>query len=282
VSDCCCCFFLSSSFSSFFLLFLSSSFFFFLFLSFSDISNETGWGEAFENEYSQLTEILPMSEEDLRVYQCAVDEETGKLFDFDMEWDELEIDQDELCMREIENCEHLRRLEIERCEYRRNKDMEKKIRKQKNKWRIKSHRVKRMGRQTAADQGMAAEVALPFDEAQTVMTTKRVRFKKTHAKRRKKRTDDLLELKKKQVLKNGEANVKIRTAYDQIVKGVQGILGDFSLDMRLEKTDIRSKGDTAAFCDDCGKIFCVCKSKGVGNDGVAPEDVWEESSDDGW
>jgi hypothetical protein len=242
----------------------------------------TGWGEAFENEYSQLTEILPMSEEDLRVYQCNVDEEIVKLFDFDMEWDELEVDQDELCMREIENCEHLRRLEIDRCEYRRTKEMEKKVRKQKNKWRIKSHRVKRMGRQSADDQGMAAEVAMPYNEAQTVMTTKRSRFKKIHAKRRQKRTDEMLVVKKAQVLQNGEANIKIRTAYNEIVKGVENILGDFSLDMRLEKTDVRSKGDTTAFCDDCGKIFCVCKSKGAGNDGVDPEDVWEESSDDGW
>jgi hypothetical protein len=58
---------------------------------------EHGWGEAFENEYAQLVEILPMSEEDLRVHQWHVDQEVEKLFNFDMEWDELEIDQDEIC-----------------------------------------------------------------------------------------------------------------------------------------------------------------------------------------
>ena len=83
-------------------------------------------------------------------------------------------------------------------------------------------------------------------------------------------------------MKNGEGNQKIREAYDEVVKGVEHLLGDFSLDMRLEKTDVREKGDTSAFCDNCGRIFCVCKSKGEGNDGADPDDVWEESSDDGW
>ena len=223
-----------------------------------------------------------MSEEDLRVNQWHVDEEVKKLFDLDMEWDELEVDQDELCMREIDNLEHIRRLEIDRCEYRRNKDMEARVRKQKNRWKIKSNRVKRMGRQSSVDQGLAEEVAMPYNEAQTVMTTKRGRFKKHHAKRRFERTNDILKLKKKEILKNGEGNQKIREAYDEVVKGVAHLLGDFSLDMRLEKTDVREKGDTSAFCDNCGRIFCVCKSKGEGNDGADPDDVWEESSDDGW
>jgi hypothetical protein len=241
---------------------------------------EHGWGEAFENEYAQLVEQLPMSEEDLRVHQWHVDEETEKLFDFDMEWDELEIDQDELCMREIDNLENIRRLEIDRCEYRRDKDMETRIRTQKNRWKIKSNRVKRMGRQSSSDQGKAEEVAMPYDEAQTIMTQKRTRFKKNHAKRRTKRTDAILADQKIAVLKNGEGNVKIREAYDEVVKGVSSLLGEFSMDMRIKKTDIRS--DPSSFCSDCGKIFCVCKSKGEGNDGVAEEDVWEESSDDGW
>ena len=72
---------------------------------FTDMTEEDiehGWGEAFENEYAQLVEQLPMSEEDLRVHQFCAEAETQKLFDFDMEWDELEIDQDELCTFKIE------------------------------------------------------------------------------------------------------------------------------------------------------------------------------------
>jgi hypothetical protein len=185
-------------------------------------------------------------------------------------------------MREINNLESIRRLEIDRCEYRRDKDMEARIRRQRNKWKIKSHRVKRMGRQSAKDQGLAEEVSMPYDEAQTIMNTKRIRFKNKHQKRRIERTNDMLLLKNQEIVQNGEGNVKIREAYDEVVKGVQSLLGDFSLDMRLEKEDVRSKGGTSAYCNDCGRIFCACKSKGVGNEDVAEEDVWEESSDDGW
>ena len=160
--------------------------------------------------------------------------------------------------------------------------MASKIRKQKNRWKVKSNRIKRMGRQSSDDQGLAEHVAMPYDEAQTVETNKRTRFTKNHSKRRKKRTEDILAVKKINVLQQGEGNIKIREAYDEVVKGVSNLLGGFSLDMRLEKTDVRSKGDTSAFCDDCGRIFCVCKSKGAGNDGVAEEDVWESESDDGW
>tara|TARA_B100000795_G_C22494239_1_gene321466 strand:- start:10 stop:561 length:552 start_codon:yes stop_codon:yes gene_type:complete len=183
-------------------------------------------------------------------------------------------------MREIDNLEHIRRLEIDRCEYRRDKDMESKIRKQKNRWKIKSNRIKRMSRQSAGDQGLAEEVSMPYDEAQTVMTTKRFRFKKNHKKRRQERTDQVLALKKISVKEQGEGNQKIREAYDEVVGKVKHLLGDFSLDMRLEKEDIRTKGDTSAFCDDCGRIFCQCNNKG--QEGVDPEDVWEESDDDGW
>ena len=46
---------------------------------------------------------------------------------------------------------------------------------------------------------------------------------------------------------------------------------DFSL-TRLEKTDVRSKGDTSAFCDDCGRIICQCgQVLEMGEDG---EEAW--------
>ena len=241
---------------------------------------EHGWGEAFENEYAQLTEQLPMSAEDQLNYQVILDEQNEKLFGFDLEWDELEMDQEELVFREIDNLENIRRLEIEKCEERCRKDMEARVRKQKNKWKIKSKRVKRMQNHGALRGGLAEHVSMPYDETQTVETNKRSRFKRLHRQRREQRTAEMRQKQDEEVRRNGEGNKKIRMAYDEVVKGVKDLLGDFSLDMRLEKTDIRSKGDTSAFCDDCGRIMCKCgQVPEMGEDGEEP---WVESDDDGW
>ena len=241
---------------------------------------EHGWGEAFEMEYAQLIEQLPMSAEDQLCRQLVADEQTRKLFDFDLEWDELELDQDELVFREIDGLESLRRLEIERCDARCKRDTEARIRKQRSKWKIKSRRVKRMARASAHDQGLAEEVAMPYNECQTVMSSKRSMFKRHHAKRRDERTAQILAEKKALVLTNGEGNKKIRKAYDDVVKDVKRLLGEFSMDMRLEKHDVRAGGPESTFCKNCGRIFCKCGQGGPeGEDG---EEAWVDSDDDGW
>ena len=248
---------------------------------------EGGWGEAFENEYAQLNESMPMLDEDILGHQVIVEENMKNLFNFDMEQDELEVDQDEVMMREIQHLENIRCMEIQRCEERRQLDHAAKVRKQRNKWKIKSFRKNRMQRRSAQDQGLAEEGKMPYNEVQTIMTTKRGRFKRRHAQRRQARTTSMREEAQRKIRENGEGNLKIRKAYDEIVAGVKNLLGDFTLDARQNKTDYRA--DESNFCQKCGKIFCTCGTAdgddmdpGLFTGSGGAEAKWVDSDDDGW
>ena len=87
-------------------------------------------------------------------------------------------------------------------------------------------------------------------------------------------------LEKQTVRQNGELNAKIRNAYDEVVSGVNGLLQDFSYDMRRPKDDIRA--NKSVFCDRCGKVLCSCNSNAPKSDSEAPDSDYWSSSEDEW
>ena len=116
------------------------------------------------------------------------------------------MDQEELVFREIDNPKTFavsRSKSEERCR----KDMEARVRKQKNKWKIKSKRVKRM-QNHGLERPTTDHVSMPYDETQTVETNKRARYRRltpsavTSARR-------LSVDRKTRRRRNGEGNVKI-------------------------------------------------------------------------
>jgi len=229
---------------------------------------EHGWGEHFEMEWDMLSETLPMSKEDLLCRQVQQQEAAEKIQQLHEERDELELDLDSMGMQEIEQLERLRVMEIEECERKCELSWKKRERQQRNKWKIKSRRenkVKKLAR---------AHSPLSLHQSQTISHTKRDMFRRHQTKRAKKVTLEQALLKKITVEKNGALNTKIRSAYDEVVEGVNDLLQDFSYDMRRPKDDIRA--NKSVFCDRCGRVLCSC------GDGAKALSSAEEPDSDYW
>jgi hypothetical protein len=241
---------------------------------------EHGWGEHFELEWDSLSESLPMSQEDLLGRQFQMQEANERIQRLHEERDELELDLDDMGMQEIEQLEKLRMMEIEECERKCEKSWEERERKQRNKWKIKSRReakVKKLGSKLS---GMADKEPLRIDQVQTISHLKRDRARRHQLQKRKQKSLEQALLEKQTVRQNGELNTKIRDAYDEIVTGVNGLLQDFSYDMRRPKDDIRA--NKSVFCDRCGRVLCTCNSGAAASDSEAQDSDYWSSSEDEW
>lgn len=241
---------------------------------------EHGWGEHFEMEWDMLSESMPMNAEDMRGRQLQIDEASDKIAELHEERDELELDIDDMGMQELEQFEKIRCMEIEECERQCELHWENLERKQRNKWKIKSRREKKVKKLSAKAAGMAELEPLGMKKVQTISHEKRARARRHQLQQQKQRTLEQNLLIKKQIEQNGSLNTKIRDAYTEIVSGVNELLSDFSYGIRRPKNDVRA--NKSVFCDKCGRVLCSCGDATVNSDesGV-DEDRWE-SSDDEW
>merc|ERR1712072_573849 len=123
---------------------------------------------------------------------------------------------------------------------------------------------------------MVDKEPLRIDQVQTISHLKRDRARRHQLQKRKQKSLEQALLEKQTVRQNGELNTKIRDAYDEIVTGVNGLLQDFSYDMRRPKDDIRA--NKSVFCDRCGRVLCTCNSGAAASDSEAQDsDYWSSS-----
>ena len=101
---------------------------------------EEGWDQAFQTEWDMLNNEVDMMTEELNGKRNQVKEYKILLEDLQIEADDYFEDMDELCMKELNELESMHYREISKGEEYLRKERAAKIRKQKNRWRIKTHR----------------------------------------------------------------------------------------------------------------------------------------------
>ena len=86
-------------------------------LDFADV--EAGWAEALENEWERLSSQLAMSLEEIRLQKCQIVRCNAGLLDLQLEFEDDEVDVDDIGMREQEEFELLRTVEHKRADAKR-------------------------------------------------------------------------------------------------------------------------------------------------------------------
>ena len=178
--------------------------------------------------------------------------------ELEIEIEDLYGDNDENAIRELHELEVIRRLEMERAKDMIEEDRREKIRKQKNRWRVKSTRTKVIKRHSENINKFSAIA----EEDRRLESLGTIELKKMRARKRnilkdvKRGLRNTREKKYEEINNQGYQNTDIRKMYDSIVAKSRAIVNDFTHGVRVEKPDIRS--DRSAMCWDCGGIYCKC------------------------
>jgi len=114
-------------------------------LNISDVEN--GWAEALENEWERLTSQLAMAGEEKRLMKVHISRCDAELLDLELEYEDIEVDIDDIAAREQEEFELLRRLEIKRADVRANAGWQKRVRNERMRWRVRDVRARVLKRE---------------------------------------------------------------------------------------------------------------------------------------
>mmetsp|Transcript_31849 Transcript_31849/g.98385 ORF Transcript_31849/g.98385 Transcript_31849/m.98385 type:complete len:979 (-) Transcript_31849:198-3134(-) len=114
---------------------------------------EKGWREALENEWERLTAQLAMAVEEKRLMKIQAGRCHALLVNLQLEYEDIEVDIDDIAMREQEEFELLRRLEIRRADAHVDACWQKRVRHERMRWRVRDVRTRilRRDRKTMAE-----------------------------------------------------------------------------------------------------------------------------------
>ncbi|GMH80973.1 hypothetical protein TL16_g08778 [Triparma laevis f. inornata] len=217
-----------------------------------------GWYEAFQDEFERLHNQSRMAREEIRLCKCNLRVLQRELDMLWLEREDVQIDLDGIGLAEHQEFELLRRVEMKRADRRKNEEWEKRVRLEKNKWKVDDVR-KAVIRKKRVD---LDEIAKELKEKRSKGFVSTVSFWKRHdhkkaEKDKMKRT--VRERRKEQadaVEKLGIKNEAIRHTFDAVISGTLDILKGGTMDGRHDKHDFRE--DEKAMCRICGRVYCEC------------------------
>lgn len=196
---------------------------------------DKGWDEALKNEWERLTSQLAMAVEEKRLMKIEVSRCDTQLLDLQLEYEDIELDIDDVGMREQDEFELLRRLEIRHAEVRAESCWIARVRHERMRWRVRDVRmhVLKRERKTMADLFVMALQRRELALSSTLSAYKRHRLL-TSALHEASKKDRALRSKILDEVAVDEASAvsKLRTTYDAVLSGVASILEGGGLEMR--------------------------------------------------
>jgi len=229
---------------------------------------EGGWAEAFSDEWERLHNQTRMSREELRLCKIKVRQLQREIDNLHMEREDVQIDLDNIGCQEQEEFELLRRLEFMRAERKRDDEWEKRIRLEKNTWKVDDVRRNVIRRKRTDIDEIAEDLKQnrSRDDVSTISFWKKHDMKKSEKDSVKRRLRERAKKKIEQIRKQGEGNEKIRHTFDSVVSSSLDLLKQSTLNMRSQVTDLRE--DPKAMCRVCGRVYCECDQS------VAPTETY--------
>jgi len=154
--------------------------------------------------------------------------------------------------------ELLRRLELRRADRRKVEEWEKRVRMEKNKWKVDDVRrtVIRKKRHDLDKIADDLKDQRTIDNMSTVAFWKRHDYRKVEKDAGKRKMREERKERADKVLKQGLGNDIIRLHFDAVISGTLDIIKNGTMDMRTERGDLRE--DPRAMCMVCGKVYCTC------------------------
>ena len=219
---------------------------------------EGGWAEAFSDEWERLHNQTRMSREELRLCRIQARRLQKEIDVLHMEREDVQMDLDSIGVQEQEEFELLRRMEIARAERKRDEEWEKRVRLEKNAWKVDDVR-RNVIRRKRVD---IDEIADSFKDNRSLENISTVAFWKKHDMKKSEKDGVKRKLREKagqkmeEIRKSGEGNEKIRHTFDSVVSSTLDLIKQNTLNLRSEVADLRE--DEKAMCRICGKVFCEC------------------------
>ena len=196
---------------------------------------DKGWDEALKNEWERLTSQLAMAVEEKRLVKIQASRCDTQLLDLQLEYEDIELDIDDVAMREQAEFEFLRRLEIQHAEVRAESSWIARVRHERMRWRVRNVRmhVLKRERKTMADLFVMALQRRELALSSTLSAYKQHRLF-TSALHEASRKDRAMRSKLLNEVTIDEASAvsKLRTTYDAVLSGIVPILEGGGLEMR--------------------------------------------------
>jgi len=217
-----------------------------------------GWYDAFKDEYERLHNQSALAREEMRLCKCKTRDLQTELDTLWLEREDVQIDLDAIGQAEQQEFELIRRMQLARADRKKREEWEKRVRMEKNKWKVDDVR-KTVIRQTRYDlDEIAADLKSKRNEefVSTVSFWKRHDYKKAEKDKLKREVRDRRKHHNDEVEKMGIKNQTIRHTFDAVISGTLDLLKGGSMDMRTDKHDLRE--DPSNMCRICGRVYCEC------------------------
>jgi hypothetical protein len=205
---------------------------------------DRGWAESFQNEFESLSFQSQMAREEARLHKVNIKKRDKEIRNFNLEMEETYIELDHLCVAETEAHEACRRAEVLLVERKVSDTHNKKVRIERDKWKVMSNRKNVMDRhyQTnhSAYQRARGTRGMPY--AETITYEKRARQR------------DLEEVTVDKELQRGNANrvpvdlskydvysQPVRDTYDSVIANASDLLRNYTLDERIRRDELNAE-----------------------------------------
>ena len=202
-------------------------------LDISDVEN--GWAEALENEWERLTSQLAMASEEKRIMKVHISRCDAELLELQLEYEDIEVDIDDIAVREQEEFELLRRLEIKRADVRALAGWERRVRNERMRWRVRDVRTRVLKRERKTRTELLAKAIKKREIAMssTLSIHKRKQFFK-EAQREATKEDHASRASILAAAAADEAGAlgKLKDTYDSVVSGCAALLQCATFEMR--------------------------------------------------
>lgn len=217
-----------------------------------------GWYEAFQDEFERLHNQSRMAREEMRLCKCNLRVLQRELDMLWLEREDVQIDLDGIGLAEHQEFELLRRVEMKRADRRKNEEWEKRVRLEKNKWKVDDVRKAVIRKKRVDLDEIAKELKEKRSEdfVSTVSFWKRHDHKKAEKDKMKRTVRERRKEQAEAVEKLGIKNEAIRHTFDAVISGTLDILKGGTMDGRHDKHDFRQ--DEKAMCRICGRVYCEC------------------------
>jgi len=200
---------------------------------------DAGWAEALENEHSRLCGQLAMAKEEKHLLKVSIKRFDAQLRDLQLEFEDLEVDLDDLASSEHDIFEFLHRAELERAEKMAQRHHERQVSLQRARWRVNDIRTHLLNRTRTEQHQLIADALEPLQlqMASTLSFKNRISFL-NQAKTKAKIADTQHRTERLQAdIESNQSHVtKLKDTYDSVITGCAALLQTAAIDLRLNKT----------------------------------------------
>ena len=202
---------------------------------------EQGWGEALENEWDRLKSQIALAYEEKKLLKGNLTNFDDHLRDLQLEYEEFDIDLDDVAVHIHETFELLRRLELERNRIHAVKARQRRIIEERMRWKVNDLRVNVLERQRHDLTDLVDHHLRPhrLDVASTM------NFKKRSGILRRARSealnDDAVRRSQRHLAdlrSQAGAVEKLKDSYDTVIDGCANLLRAATVDLHHDKSQI--------------------------------------------